>query len=148
MKKFSPWKLVAACVLAAGGVVAACTSQMTPAAPPFPMDRYDAAQQAKPHGQLLRVAQTEPYARDAGVGSGSATRDGGAGGARDAGGAGSGSGSGKPRSVNPTEPPPNVPPAQPPTPGPRGDQNPTPIPGPSPSPTPTPTPPPAGGTPR
>lgn len=70
MKKFSPWKLVAAGVLAAGGVVAACTSEVTPA-PKFPMDRYEAAQ--KPHEQLLRVAQTGPYALDAGAGSGSGT---------------------------------------------------------------------------
>ena len=145
MKKFSLWKLVAACALAAGGVIAACTSQMTPAAPPFPLDRYDQARAEHPHQQLLRVAQTEPYARDAGVGSGSATRDGGAGGARDAGGTGSGSGSGRPRATNPTEPPPNIPPNQPVTPGPR--TGPDVPPSPTPSPTPTP-PPPAGGTPR
>lgn len=142
MKKFSLWKLVAACALAGGGVIAACSSHTTETGAQFPLDRYEAAQ---PHSeQLLRTAQADPYARDAGVGSGSAMRGDagvGRGGTGDAGarrGAGD-AGRAAPRTLNPNNPPgtPPAPGAQPPTGTPPDTTNPTPTPPPG-SPTPTP----------
>jgi len=137
MKKLSFLKFVAAAVLASGGVIAACASHTDSAAQQFPMDRYEAAQANTHTEQLLRTAQADPYARDAGVGSGSGKTTGDAG----AGKGGTGDAGSAPHSTNPNNPanPANpTTPANPTAPGAPPSTTPTPLP---PAPTPTPTPP-------